>query len=256
MIIDSHSHLFSEEFNQDLPEVIERAKAEGISHILMPNIDSDSIGSMLEVASQYKGYCLPMMGLHPTSVKANYKKELEIVRKYLDGPYQFIAVGEIGIDLYWDKTFIKEQQIVFDQQIQWALEFNLPIVIHSRESTDEVVEVLSSYKSTPLKGVFHSFTGGLEDANKLLGFENFMFGINGVVTFKNSQLPQSLPVIPLSRIVLETDSPYLAPVPKRGKRNESSYLSNILLRLSEIYGLDKQELAKITSNNTKRVFEL
>ncbi len=256
MIIDSHSHLFSEEFCDDLPLVIDRAKAEGISQILMPNIDSTSINSMLEVASKYPDYCLPMMGLHPTSVKEDYKKELALVKEYLDGQNKFVAVGEIGLDLYWDKTFIKEQQIVFDQQIQWALDYKLPIVIHSRESTDEMVEVLSNYKDTSLKGVFHSFTGGVEDVQKLLPFENFVFGINGVVTFKNSLLPQSLPMIPLNRIILETDSPYLAPVPKRGKRNESAYLSNILLRLADIYEIDKFELAKATLNNTKRVFDL
>ena len=235
MIIDSHSHLFSEEFNEDLPQVIERAKLAGVSHIFMPNIDSGSIKPMMQVAENYKGYCFPMIGLHPTSIKENYKEELAVVCQYLEQASRFVAIGEIGIDLYWDKTFLKEQQMAFDQQIQWALEYELPVVIHSRESINEIVDILSNYKTTSLKGIFHSFTGNEEDAKRLLEFDNFMIGINGVVTFKKSHLPDFIKVIPTSRLVIETDSPYLAPTPMRGKRNESAYLSNILLRLADIY---------------------
>ena len=256
MIIDSHSHLFSEEFDDDLPQVIERAKAAGITHIFMPNIDSSSINGMLHVAEKYKNYCFPMMGLHPTSVKEDYKSELAIISEYLKQPNRFVAIGEIGLDLYWDKTYLKEQQFVFDQQLQWALEYDLPVVIHSRESTNEIINILSKYKSTPLKGIFHSFTGMADDAKRLLEFDNFMIGINGVVTFKKSHLPIFIKDIPLSRLVLETDSPYLAPTPMRGKRNESAYLSNILLRLAEIYALNKDEIANITSKNSLKVFDL
>ena len=257
MLIDSHSHLFSEEFNEDLSIVVDRAKAAGLTHIFLPNIDSTSIEPMLEVAAKYKDFCYPMIGLHPTSINAgNYKDELDIVKSHLDKPNNFVAVGEIGIDLYWDKTYLKEQQHAFDQQLQWALEYNLPVVIHSRESFDEIIAILDNYRHTSLKGIFHSFTGDQNDAARLLEFNNFMLGINGVVTFKKSHLPAFLSEIPLERIVLETDSPYLTPAPFRGKRNESAYLTYILARLADIYCKSESEVAEITSQNTLRVFEV
>lgn len=256
MLIDSHSHLFDEAFKDDLPNVIERAKASGVTQIFMPNIDSTTIAPMLEVANNYKGYCFPMIGLHPTSINENYKSELEIISQYLNGDNKFIAVGEIGIDLYWDKTFLKEQQIAFDRQLEWALEKQLPVVIHSRDSFNEVVEVLSNYKHTALTGVFHSFTGNEKEAEMLLEFDNFNIGINGVVTFKNSTLRDVLSIVPIQRILLETDSPYLTPAPYRGKRNESSYLTFILNQIAQVYGLSAIEVSQITAQNSLKIFSV
>ena len=253
-LVDSHSHLFLEEFQSDLPQVMERAQAAGVSHIFMPNIDSTTIEPMLRVCSDYKGYCYPMMGLHPTSVNADYEKELAVVSEYLVMPNDYVAIGEIGMDLYWDKTFLKEQQIVFEQQIQWALEYKLPIVIHCREAFDYIYNVLKPYKASPLAGVFHSFTGTLEEALRILEFSNFFIGINGVVTFKKSGLPEVLRNIPLERIVLETDSPYLTPVPNRWKRNESANVKDTLLKVAEIYGKSPEEVGCITSENALKVF--
>lgn len=253
-LVDSHSHLFLDEFQSDLQQVMARAQAAGVTHIFMPNIDSTTIEPMLRVCSEYKGYCFPMMGLHPTSVNADYKKELAIVSEHLAMPNDYVAIGEIGMDLYWDKTFLKEQQFVFEQQIQWALEYELPIVIHCREAFDYIYNVLKPYKTSPLKGIFHSFTGTLEEALRILEFPDFSIGINGVVTFKKSNLPEVLSSIPLAWIVLETDSPYLTPVPNRGKRNESANVKDTLLKVAEIYGKPPEEVGCITSENALKVF--
>ena len=242
-LIDTHSHLFLEEFSEDFPQVIERARAAGVTHIFMPNIDSTTIEAMLSACSVYKGYCFPMIGLHPTSVNANYEKELEIV-----------ALGEIGMDLYWDKTYLKEQQIVLDKQVNWALEYDLPIVIHCRDAFDYIYKVLEPYKKTPLRGIFHSFTGTAEEAARVLEFSDFFIGINGVVTFKKSHLPEILAGIPLEKIVLETDSPYLTPVPNRGKRNESADVKDTLMKVSEIYGMSPEAVGDVTSENALKVF--
>lgn len=254
MLIDTHSHLFLEEFSDDLPQVIERARAAGVSSIFMPNIDSTTIEPMLRVCNDYPGYCYPMIGLHPTSVNETYEQELEIVRERLSAPNHFVAIGEIGLDLYWDKTFLNEQLLVFEKQIEWALEYHLPIVIHSRDAFDYIYKVMTPYKNTPLTGIFHSFTGTSEEAARLLEFENFMLGINGVVTFKNSTLPQTLLTVPLERIVLETDSPYLAPVPNRGRRNESANVRDTFLKIVEIYGRKPEEVAYGTFENALKVF--
>lgn len=254
MLIDTHSHLFLEEFAEDLPQVMERARNAGVSYIFMPNIDSTTIESMLSVCNAYPGYCYPMIGLHPTSVNESYERELAIVYERLSAPNNFIAIGEIGLDLYWDKTFLKEQLVTFEKQIGWALEFKLPIVIHSREAFDYIYKVMESYKNTALSGVFHSFTGTQEEAARLLEFEGFMLGINGVVTFKKSTLPETLLTVPLERIVLETDSPYLTPVPNRGKRNESAYVKDTLNKVAEIYRLTDEYVAEVTSENALKVF--
>lgn len=254
MLVDSHSHLFLEEFSDDLPLVIARARAAGVSHIFMPNIDSTTIGPLLSVCNTYKGYCFPMIGLHPTSVNADYEKELAVVESYLRQTNDFVAIGEIGLDLYWDKTYLKEQLMAFEQQVEWALNYNLPIVIHSREAFEYIYKVLAPYKKTPLTGVFHSFTGTAGEAARLMEFEGFKIGINGVVTFKKSSLPEALKEIPLERIVLETDSPYLTPVPNRGKRNESAYLKDILLKVAEIYGQPVEKVAELTSENALNLF--
>lgn len=254
MLIDTHSHLFLEEFSDDLPQVMERARQAGVSRIYMPNIDSTTIESMLSVCADYPDFCYPMIGLHPTSVNESYRQELSIVRERLEAPNNFVAIGEIGLDLYWDKTFLNEQLYVFEKQIEWALEYKLPIVIHSREAFDYIYKVMEPYKKTPLTGIFHSFTGTSEEAAKLLEFEGFMLGINGVVTFKKSTLPEALTTVPLERIVLETDSPYLAPVPNRGKRNESANVRDTLMKVADIYQRDPEYVAQVTSVNALKVF--
>ena len=253
-LIDTHSHLFLEEFSEDLPQVIERARSAGITHIFMPNIDSTTIDSMLSVCNAYKDYCFPMIGLHPTSVNADYEKELEIVARELRSFNKYIAIGEVGMDLYWDKTFLKEQQIALDKQINWALEYDLPVVIHCRDAFGYIYNVLEPYKNTSLKGVFHSFTGTDDEAARILEFSGFLIGINGVVTFKKSRLPEVLTKIPLEKIVLETDSPYLTPVPNRGKRNESAYVKDTLMKVSDIYRMSPEAVGRVTSENALKVF--
>lgn len=252
--IDTHSHLFLEEFANDLPEVIERARVAGVSKIFMPNIDCSSISPMLDVASKYDGYCYPMIGLHPTSVNENYKNELSEMRKLLSTSNDFVAIGEVGLDLYWDKTFQKEQAEAFELQIQWAIEYGLPLVIHCRDAFDEMYNLMRPYIKEQLTGIFHSFTGSIEEAAKLMNFQGFKLGINGVVTFKKSTLPITLKEVPVERIVLETDSPYLTPVPNRGKRNESANVKDVLMKLSEIYDIPMERLAEITSANALNVF--
>ena len=254
MLVDSHSHLFLEEFAEDLPQVIKRAQDAGVTHIFMPNIDSTTIQPLLSVCASYKGLCFPMIGLHPTSVNESYKQELDIVFQQLTAPNDFVAIGEIGLDLYWDKTFLKEQLVAFEQQVEWALEYHLPIVIHTREAFEYIYKVLEPYKRSALTGIFHSFTGTEEEASRLLEFSGFALGINGVVTFKKSQLPEVLKNIPLSRIVLETDSPYLTPVPNRGKRNESAYVKDTLMKVADIYQIAPEVVAEATSENALKVF--
>ena len=253
-LIDTHSHLFLEEFSEDLPQVIERARSAGITHIFMPNIDSTTIDSMLSVCNTYNDYCFPMIGLHPTSVNADYETELEIVARELKSFNKYIAIGEVGMDLYWDKTFLKEQQIVLDKQINWALEYDLPVVIHCRDAFGYIYNVLEPYKNTSLKGVFHSFTGTDDEAARILEFSGFLIGINGVVTFKKSRLPEVLTKIPLEKVVLETDSPYLTPVPNRGKRNESAYVKDTLMKVSDIYRMSPEAVGRVTSENALKVF--
>lgn len=255
-LIDSHSHLFLPEFADDLPQVMQRAREAGVTHIFMPNIDSTTVQPLLEVCSRYAGYCFPMAGLHPTSVDANYSAELAVVKTELQRRAErgYVAVGEIGLDLYWDKTYLEEQLHVFEQQLEWALEYDLPVVIHSREAFAYIYKVLQRYQSAPLRGIFHSFTGNAGEAEALLRFPGFMFGINGVVTFKKSALPEVLPRIPLDRVVVETDSPYLTPVPNRGKRNESARVKDTLLKVAEVYRVSADEVAESTSNNALKVF--
>ena len=253
-LIDTHSHLFLEEFSEDLPQVIERARSAGVTHIFMPNIDSTTIDSMLSVCNTYNDYCFPMIGLHHTSVNADYEKELEIVARELRSFNKYIAIGEVGMDLYWDKTFLKEQQIVLDKQTNWALEYDLPVVIHCRDAFGYIYNVLEPYKNTSLKGVFHSFTGTDDEAARILEFSGFLIGINGVVTFKKSRLPEVLTKIPLEKIVLETDSPYLTPVPNRGKRNESAYVKDTLMKVSDIYRMSPEAVGRVTSENALKVF--
>ena len=256
-MIDTHSHIFSEEFKEDLPEVIARAKEIGVEKIFMPNIDDTSVEDMLHVCQAYPGYCFPMIGFHPTSVEgpdAIYKVK-EMKKRLVEGhPYR--AIGEVGLDLYWDKTWLKEQQQILDEQIQWALEWKLPLVIHCREAFPELFQVLEPYKHTELTGVFHSFTGTVDEARELMDYSRFMIGVNGVVTFKKSTLPEALKEVPLSKLVLETDSPYLAPVPFRGKRNETSYVKRVAVKLAELYGMEIGEVERQTTENALKVFKI
>lgn len=253
-LIDTHSHIYSEAFNEDIAEAIQRAKDANVGQIFLPNIDSESIGPMFKLVKEYPNFCLPMMGLHPTSVKENYEEELAICEKWLNEE-KFIAIGEIGIDLYWDKTYLKEQLFAFEKQLTWAVERELPVVIHARDSFSEIFEVLESFKSKKLTGVFHSFTGNLEQANKAIDM-GFLLGLNGIITFKNSGLDQVVKEIDTEHLILETDSPYLAPTPKRGKRNESAYVALIAEKLAEIHNLSLLEITEITSRNAKSLFKI
>lgn len=254
MLIDTHSHLFLEEFAEDLEAVIERAQIAGVSHIFMPNIDSTTIESLLGVCSRYDNYCFPMIGLHPTSVNENYHSELDVVLRELKSDKKYVAIGEVGMDLYWDKTYEKEQAAVLSKQLEWALDFNLPVVIHCRNAFDSICEVLRKFSGSSLRGIFHSFAGTAAEAMYLMEHFDFLLGINGIVTFKKSTIPDVLKVIPLEKIVLETDSPYLAPVPCRGRRNESANVKYVLLKVAEIYGKTPEEVAKITSESALKVF--
>ncbi len=252
--IDTHTHLFLEQFNNDREAVIKRAIDNGVYKLLLPNIDSKSLDDLKETVKLFPENCYPMIGLHPTSVDNNFTSELNLVKSELESD-KYIAVGEIGIDLYWDKTFIKEQQQAFATQIDLALEHNLPIVIHARESFQEIFEVLEGYRDSGITGVFHSFTGSLEDANRAIDL-GFMIGFNGILTFKNSGLDKIAKQVDIKHILLETDSPYLAPTPYRGKRNESSYVVNVGNKLAEIKGLDIKDVARITTENAERLFNL
>lgn len=254
MLIDTHSHLFLEEFAEDLEAVIERAQIAGVSHIFMPNIDSTTIESLLGVCSRYENYCFPMIGLHPTSVNENYHSELDVVLRELKSDKKYVAIGEVGMDLYWDKTYEKEQAAVLSKQLEWALDFDLPVVIHCRDAFDSICEVLRKFSGSSLRGIFHSFTGTAAEVMYLMEHFDFLLGINGIVTFKKSTIPDVLKVIPLEKIVLETDSPYLAPVPCRGRRNESANVKYVLLKVAEIYGKTPEEVAKITSESALKVF--
>lgn len=253
-MIDTHTHLYAEEFDEDRKEAIQRALNKGINEFYLPAIDSESHEKMLKLESEYPNQIFSMMGLHPCYVKPeSWEKELEIVKNYLD-QRPFPAIGEIGIDLYWDKSTLDIQVKAFEQQIDWAIEKDLPIVIHTRESFDETFKVLERKKHPKLRGIFHCFSGNLDQAKHALDL-NFILGIGGVVTFKNGKIDQFLNEIPLDKIVLETDSPYLAPVPFRGKRNESSYLDLVAGKLVDIYKTDFAEIDRVTSENAKKMFQ-
>lgn len=252
ILTDTHTHLYSEAFDEDRDRVIQNALDKGIERFFIPAIDSTYTQAMLDLERAYPENIFLMAGLHPTHVKENYEKELEHVGEQL-AKRKFYAVGEIGIDLYWDKTFLKQQQEAFRHQIRWAKKYGLPIVIHCRESFNEIFEILESEKDDDLFGIFHCFTGNLEQAKTAISY-NMKLGIGGVVTFKNGKIDRFLDQIDLKHIVLETDAPYLAPVPYRGKRNESAYLMNVLEKLSDVYSTSKLEIARITTENSKEVF--
>ena len=252
ILTDTHTHLYAKEFDNDREIIIQNAISKNIKRFFIPAIDSAYYNAMFALEKKYPNNIFLMAGLHPTHVKENYMEEYQVVAGLL-GERKFYAVGEIGIDLYWDRTFLQQQQDVFKKQIELALNFDLPIVIHCRDAFDEIFEILEEINNDNLHGIFHCFTGTMEQANRAISF-NMKLGIGGVVTFKNGKIDKFLNEIPLSNIVLETDSPYLAPVPYRGKRNESGYLTNIVDKLVAIYEVSPDEIAKITTENSKNVF--
>jgi TatD DNase family protein len=254
MLIDTHTHLYVSEFDNDRDAVIARAKELGVGQFVLPAIDSETTVAMHALKSQYPNEMHLMMGLHPTHVGANVEQELAHVQQQLHA-HNFVAVGEIGMDLYWDKSYQKEQQEAFARQIGWALEFDLPIVIHCREAFDEIFEVLEGVNDKRLRGIFHCFTGTLVQARRAIDL-NMLLGIGGVVTFRNSGLAETVAQIPLEHLVLETDAPYLAPMPHRGKRNESSYLPLIATTLAETHNVSVSEIIKSTTENAKKLFEI
>ena len=253
-IIDTHTHLYLKQFKEDIDKVISKAKENGVSKFIFPAIDSSHFENMHKLKNRYPENIYLMTGLHPTDVKENYKEELDFITKTLKN-HNYVAIGEIGIDLYWDKSFLKQQQKAFRFQIRLAIKNDLPIVIHCREAFDEIFEILNQENCDSLRGVFHCFTGDLNQAKKAISL-GFLLGIGGVVTFKNGGIDKFLNQIDLNHIVLETDSPYLAPVPFRGKRNESSYIIYVLEKLSELYKIPKKEIALVTTNNAKNMFSL
>ena len=251
MIIDTHSHLDGEEFADDLPEVIQRAKDAPVEKILVPNVNLQGLPHLIEVCDAYPDYLYPMIGLHPEDVKDDYQTQLDQMFIFLkENPNRFCAIGEVGLDFYWDETYRNQQLEAFEQQIQWAKQFGKPLMIHARNAFEEIVEIMERHRDDQLEGVFHCFTGTEDEARKLLSFDGFKLGIGGVLTFKKSTLPEVLKnAVPLSRIVVETDSPYLAPVPHRGKRNESAFIIEIVRRLTEIYACNWVNIATETKKN-------
>ena len=254
MITDTHTHLYSSQFDKDQAAMMQRAKDAGVSRFFVPAIDSSYTESMMKLEKAFPTEVFLMMGLHPTSVKANYLEELAHVKEWIDKK-KFFALGEIGIDLYWDKSFLTQQQEAFRTQIKWAKEKNLPIVIHCRDAFEKIFEILELEKGESLRGIFHCFTGTKEQALKAISY-NMKLGIGGVATFKNGMIDKFLNEINIAHIVLETDAPYLAPTPYRGKRNESAYITNVVDKLVDIYGLSFKEVAEITTQNSKDIFRI
>ncbi len=251
-ITDTHIHLYAEQFDADRGNLMELAQKHAVTRFFMPNIDSSSIASMLELQHKYPDICFPMMGLHPCSVKENYLEEIKLVEEWL-AKEKFYAVGEIGIDLYWDKTYIKEQEIAFTRQLELAHQYQLPIVIHARESFDEIFKLLVQNKAQHPHGIFHCFTGNIEQARKIIDM-GFYLGIGGVLTYKNSGLDKVIAEIDLSHLVLETDAPYLAPTPFRGKRNQPDYIVKVAEKIAEIKETTIENVAIITTENAQKIF--
>ncbi len=254
VLIDTHCHLYSEEFSADIERVLQNATAEGVQKFYLPGIESISIESMLVLEQRFPGKCIAMMGLHPCYVKENYKDELDIVQGWLE-KRKFAAVGEIGLDFYWDKTFTAEQYEAFRTQIEWAIAYEMPIVIHTRNAMQETINLVKEYSSKGLKGIFHCFSGSYDSAKEIIN-AGFYLGIGGVVTYKNAGLAEVLIKIDLQHLVLETDAPYLTPLPFRGKRNESSYLKYIIAKLAEVKNCSVEEVAAITTANAEKIFVL
>lgn len=253
ILTDTHTHLYLEQFDEDRNQVVQRAIDDGVKYMLLPNIDSATVEPMLDLCRAFPQNIFPMMGLHPTDVKENYAEELKKVRTHL-GNEKYYAIGETGIDLYWDKTFLKEQQTALREQVQMAKDFALPIVLHVRESFDEVFEIIGDMNDEKLSGVFHCFTGTRDQAETIIGW-GFKLGIGGVLTFKNSRVDKAVADIPMEHLVLETDSPFLAPKPFRGKRNESSFVKYVAAKLAEVKGIPVEKVAEITTANARDLFK-
>lgn len=267
-IVDTHTHLDGEEFDEDRSEVILRAKEAGVGMVFLPAIDVKTSEAVLKLSHEYPGYAYPMVGLHPEEVKADWKEQLKKIEAILDAHLtavdglngikyksDYIAIGEIGLDFYWSREFEKEQLETFEKQVEWACETGLPLMIHCRKAQNEMLHILRKWKDKLPGGVFHCFTGNQQEAKELLEYDNFVLGIGGVSTFKSSHLREDLPAaVPLERIVLETDSPYMAPVPYRGKRNESAFVVQVMKTLATAYGVSEEEVAKVTNENVERVF--
>jgi TatD DNase family protein len=252
MLIDTHSHIYSTDFIDDLDEVIQRAYSNDVRKIILPNIDSSSVKNLLNLVDTYPHICIPLMGLHPTSVNQDYKEELQVVEYWLE-KRKFFGIGEIGIDLYWEKSFLEEQIHAFRFQLELARKYKLPVVVHVRDSFDQVYQILKEVNDPNLTGVFHSFTGTIEQADLIIGL-GFKIGVGGIVTFKKSGLDQVVRQIDPSHLILETDSPYLTPVPFRGKRNESSYLLYIAQKIADLHHMTVGDIAKITTENARKLF--
>lgn len=265
-IIDTHTHLDAEEFDADRPEAFARAQAAGVCKVFLPAIDVKTTRLVLTLSDAYPGYAYPMIGLHPEEVKADWREQLAELRKMLladrvadvegqEPRRRFIAIGEVGLDYYWSREFAQEQLDAFEQQVRWSVETGLPLMIHCRKAQNEMVHLLRKYEAQLPGGVFHCFTGNRREAEELLSFDRFVLGVGGVSTFKSSHLREDLPaVVPLERLVLETDSPYMAPVPHRGQRNESAFVVEVLRTLAQSYGVSEKELARVTNANVQRVF--
>ena len=252
--VDTHTHLFVQEFDEDRNSVVQRALDAGVTKLCLPSITEESIPSIMKMCEEHPGVCFPMVGLHPTELGDDYKRTLERMYNILKNESRYIAVGEVGLDFYWDDTRKKEQLEAFDAQIEWAAETGLPLAIHSRSAFNELYDVMEAHRSKGLTGVFHCFSGNEDEARKLLSFDGFCLGIGGVVTYKKSILPAVLKDVPLERVLLETDSPYLPPVPFRGKRNESAYVPYIAEFLAGVYGCSIDEVARVTTSNAYRIF--
>lgn len=257
-MIDTHTHIDGEEFAEDRALAVQRAKEAGVEKVFVPAIDLKSVSSVLQTCRQFPGYAYPMIGLHPEEVKADWRNQLAQMKPMLDdSSHPFIAIGEVGLDYYWSREFEAEQLQAFEEQVEWAAEYDLPLMIHCRKAQNEMVHILKRHeKELARGGVFHCFTGNEKEAEQLLQFDNFVLGIGGVLTFKKSHLPEVLAGIPIDRIVIETDSPYMAPVPMRGKRNESAYVAFVLKRIAEIYGISEDEADRRTTTNALRIFRL
>lgn len=255
MLIDTHTHLFVEAFDTDRKEIVQKAIDSGVEKLLLPNIDVDTISAMNNLVEEFPQNCFPMMGLHPSSVKEDWEEQLAVVEKELFSN-KYVAVGEIGMDLYWDKTFVQQQEEAFRRQVNWAKELKIPIAIHARDAFDEIFKVLDELNDDSLTGVFHCFTGSVEQANHALSYGGFKLGIGGVLTYKKAGLDETLKSVPLEALILETDSPYLPPVPFRGKRNESAYIIHIAEKLTDVYNVSLKEIERITTQNAIELFQL
>ena len=256
-LIDTHSHIYLPEFDEDRDAVVSRAIDAGVKTVLLPNIDASTMPALLDMVAAYPALCRPMAGLHPTSVVEGYAAELDAVRRDLDNVGGLVAVGEIGLDLYWDTTYRRQQMEAFDAQLDMAAEHDLPVVIHCRNAFDDMMDILENHlRVHDIRGVAHSFTGTVCQAERLISDTNLYVGVNGIVTFKKSDLPQVLRHIPIDRVVPETDAPYLAPVPHRGRRNESAFVVDVVRKIAEVYGLDFDKTAAVMEANARKLFEL